>query len=74
MPIGHGLSLEGTLQSACQVALTALQMKEDPLPEQRTWAEIPFGRELGGTGAGKILGIRFRPVMSPSWASGSTEG
>ncbi len=51
MPIPPRLIWRGTLESACQVALLALQIKEDPLPVQRTWVEIPFGRiweELGG--------------------------
>ena len=53
MPIPPRLVWRGTLQRARQIALTALQTKEDPLPEQRTWVEIPFGRNWGEPGAGK---------------------
>ena len=52
MPIPPRLVWRGTLESAFQVALAALQIKEDPLPEQRTWAEVPFGRDWEGPGAG----------------------
>jgi hypothetical protein len=45
MPIPPRLVWRGTLESARQVTLAALQIKEDPLPEQRTWAEVPFGRD-----------------------------
>jgi len=53
MPIPPRLVWRGTLESACQVALAALQIKEDPLPEQRTWAEVPFGREWDEPEGGK---------------------
>jgi hypothetical protein len=51
MPTPPRLVWRGTLENACQIALLALQVKEDPLPGQRTWVEVPFGRiweELGG--------------------------
>jgi hypothetical protein len=53
MPIPPRLVWRGTLESACKVALAALQIKEDPLPEQRTWAEVPFGRDWEEPEGGK---------------------
>ena len=53
MPIPPRLIWRGTLQSASQVALTALQVQEEPLPEQRTWVEVQFGCTWGEPGAGK---------------------
>jgi len=53
MPIPPRLVWRGTLESARQVTLAALQIKEDPLPEQRTWAEVPFGRDWEEPEGGK---------------------
>jgi hypothetical protein len=55
MPIPPRLVWKGTLEIARQVALTALQIQEEPLPEQRTWVEVPFGRDWEGRGAGEDL-------------------
>jgi hypothetical protein len=62
MPIPPRLVWRGTLQSAREVALTALQIKEDPLPDQRTWVEVPFGRSWGESGIGKYPWDPVSPV------------
>jgi hypothetical protein len=44
-PIPPRLVWRGTVERASEVALAALQVGEEPLPGQRTWVEVPFGRD-----------------------------
>jgi hypothetical protein len=65
MPIPPLLIWRGTLKSACQVALRALQIGEDPLPGQKSWTEVLFGRDYGEPGAEKDPWDPAQPVPIP---------
>lgn len=60
-PIPPQLVWRGTVAGASEAALAALQVGEEPLPEQRTWVEVPFGRDWVEADGGRIPGIRLHP-------------
>jgi hypothetical protein len=62
MPVPPRLVWKGTLRKASETALAALEVKEEPLPGQRTWVEVPFGSSLGEAEGGSEPWDRALPV------------
>jgi hypothetical protein len=69
-PIPPPILWKRTLAEIRELSLAALTLEEEPLPDQRSWAEIPFGRENRRASMGEPLRMDFpwdpaRTVLIP---------